>query len=55
MKLHLFHVVLAGNHLHKRHECMIHFEVVQPDSDMSRELIMYHVEMICEGTVEPLH
>jgi hypothetical protein len=43
------------NHLHKRHECMGRAEVVPPACDMSREPIMYHVEMICEGTVEHVH
>jgi len=55
MKLHLLYALLAGNHLHERHECMIHVEVVRPVSDMSTELIMYHVAMICEGTIDPVH
>jgi hypothetical protein len=54
MKLHLFHVVLAGNRLYERHECMIHVEVVPPDSDMSTQLIMYHVEMTCKQTIDPI-
>jgi len=55
MKLHLFYVLLAGNHLHEQHECMIRVEVVRPVSDMSTELIMYHVAMIWEGTIDPVH
>jgi len=55
MKLHLLYVLLAGNHLHERHECMIRVEVVRPVSDMSTELIMYHVAMICERTIDLIH
>jgi hypothetical protein len=52
MNLHLFYVVLAGNPLHERHEYMIHVEVVRPVYDMNTQLIMYHVELICESSID---